>query len=119
MGGEARRRVLAVTGLVQGVGFRPFVYRIATAHLLGGWVRNDTGGVTICVEGDAEELREFGRDLTELLPGLARIDSCRVVSETPITHWSSTFEIRDSASGEGSGRWSPPTVTSASTAYGS
>ncbi len=48
---EARR--LRVTGVVQGVGFRPFVYRLAIERSLTGWVLNDADGVQIHVEGDA------------------------------------------------------------------
>ncbi len=103
MGEPARRRVLLVTGLVQGVGFRPFVYRTATAQLLGGWVRNDTRGVTICVEGPDRALTRFEQELRERLPSLARIDSCDVIAEEPIEHWSTTFEIRESAAANGSG----------------
>jgi len=41
-------------GTVQGVGFRPHIYRLAKAHQLGGWVNNDPGGVTVEVEGEPE-----------------------------------------------------------------
>ena len=47
---------IVVRGVVQGVGFRPFVYRLATELGLDGWVRNDGAGVTIEVAGDAEAI---------------------------------------------------------------
>ncbi|HEY0192270.1 MAG TPA: carbamoyltransferase HypF [Kofleriaceae bacterium] len=97
------RRVLAVSGLVQGVGFRPFVYRLATQHLLGGWVRNDTRGVTICLEGPRAAAELFGRELAEQLPGLARIDTCVTLEEQAIADWSTRFEIRHSEAVEGRG----------------
>jgi hydrogenase maturation protein HypF len=77
--GTLRRVRFEVTGLVQGVGFRPFVYRTATELGLGGFVANTSTGVTIEVEGWTETLEEFRRRLQEDAPVLARIDSCRAV----------------------------------------
>ncbi|GHH78995.1 carbamoyltransferase HypF [Streptomyces sulfonofaciens] len=99
----AVRRTLRVTGFVQGVGFRPFVYRLAARHLLGGWVLNDTRGVTICVEGASPAVDAFGTDLHAQLPGLARIDSCELLAEEPLRSWSSHFTIRQSRSDGGHG----------------
>ena len=45
-------RSIRVRGVVQGVGFRPFVYRLAHANALAGWVSNEESGVTIHLEGD-------------------------------------------------------------------
>src|SRR5689334_11419008 len=68
----ARTRV-RVRGLVQGVGFRPFVYRLATRHGLTGWVHNDEQGVLIEVQGDACDA--FVEDLAREMPPLARVDA--------------------------------------------
>ncbi|MFI7102357.1 carbamoyltransferase HypF [Streptomyces sp. NPDC050161] len=100
---DAVRRTLRVTGFVQGVGFRPFVHRLATQHLLGGWVLNDARGVTLCVEGPRAAADAFGRDLRERLPGLARIDTCEVVAEEAVRDWTTTFAIRRSRSDGGAG----------------
>ncbi|NNF97428.1 MAG: acylphosphatase, partial [Halobacteria archaeon] len=54
---EARR--LTITGQVQGVGFRPFVYRIAHQHHINGWVQNRRGEVLILAEASTEELDRF------------------------------------------------------------
>ena len=54
---EARRTRIEVRGIVQGVGFRPFVYRLAHELALAGWVNNDGAGVTIEVEGDSAQHR--------------------------------------------------------------
>ena len=59
---------VTVTGLVQGVGFRPFVYRLATDHGLAGWVRNTTGSVEITVEGEAAALEAFVHGLRTEAP---------------------------------------------------
>ena len=47
-----QRAIISICGVVQGVGFRPFVYRLAKQHHLLGWVRNTSGKVEIEVEGD-------------------------------------------------------------------
>jgi hydrogenase maturation protein HypF len=64
-----------VKGVVQGVGFRPFVHRLALRHRLVGWVRNEAGEVRIRVQGGAAEVEGFLRALPSEGPPLARIDS--------------------------------------------
>jgi hydrogenase maturation protein HypF len=71
------RREFRVTGTVQGVGFRPFVYGLARRFELAGFVLNDGRGVWIEVEGDAGSLDAFAAALTHEAPGLARIESVR------------------------------------------
>ena len=63
-----------MTGIVQGVGFRPFVYRLARNHRLAGWVCNTSKGVEIQVSGPPESLESFVRRLSADAPALARID---------------------------------------------
>lgn len=77
MAEAALRRTLLVRGVVQGVGFRPYVYRLATEHLLGGWVRNDGQGVTICVEGPQRSIDDFCWQLSKQLPELSKDAWCR------------------------------------------
>jgi hydrogenase maturation protein HypF len=72
---EVRREAIAVSGVVQGVGFRPFVYRIAAEEGLAGFIGNDTGGVTIEIEGRQEKIENFRRRLQAEAPPLSRIDS--------------------------------------------
>jgi hydrogenase maturation protein HypF len=76
---DPARLRLRVKGRVQGVGFRPNVYRLAVRAGTGGWVRNTRLGVVIEVEGTAAALREFLRGLAEDLPALARIDDVEAV----------------------------------------
>jgi hydrogenase maturation protein HypF len=76
-GAAARVRTRAhVSGLVQGVGFRPFVWREATARGLSGWVGNDAAGVVLEVEGSAEAVGALLEALTRP-PPLARVDDVR------------------------------------------
>jgi hydrogenase maturation protein HypF len=79
----AQRLAVTVRGTVQGVGFRPFVYRLAGRHDLTGWVRNSTGPVEIEVEGDPGGLGRFLRELADEAPPLARIESLHTVSIPP------------------------------------
>ena len=69
------RRAVLVCGVVQGVGFRPFVYRLAFEEGLAGFIGNDTDGVTIEVEGPEERVEAFLDRLRAEAPPLARIDS--------------------------------------------
>ena len=64
---------LRVRGRVQGVGFRPFVWRIAQAHRLSGWVRNSSAGVEIDWQGEAADLAAAQAALRSALPPLAQI----------------------------------------------
>src|SRR5438105_1199750 len=68
------RRSIAVTGVVQGVGFRPFVHSLASRLGLAGFVRNRAGGVIIEVEGAADALDRFVIELRGRPPPLARIE---------------------------------------------
>lgn len=66
-------RVFHVEGIVQGVGFRPFVYRLAQEYSLDGWVRNASDGVHILVEGSTEQLEDFAQALVTKKPPAAVI----------------------------------------------
>ncbi len=73
-GDRVERRAWRLRGRVQGVGFRPFVYRLAVERSLGGFVRNDRRGVAIEAEGPASDLEGFERALRSESPPLARIE---------------------------------------------
>lgn len=72
---------IEIRGLVQGVGFRPHVYKIASAHRVAGWVRNDQAGVTI--EAEAADLDGFLADLVGRAPAIARIESLASIALPP------------------------------------
>lgn len=84
-------RAVHVTGVVQGVGFRPFVFGLAQRYELTGWVRNTSAGVDIAVDGRAAALHAFLQDLQTELPPLAHIDSCEI-AERPANGFTH-FEI--------------------------
>ena len=85
-----------VTGIVQGVGFRPFVYNRALQHGLTGWVCNTSAGVDIEVNGEPDIIRSFIQSLQNDAPPLARIDSLDSYL-IPADHFDS-FEIVQSRS---------------------
>jgi hydrogenase maturation protein HypF len=72
---NVERRRLRVVGVVQGVGFRPFVYALARGHRLGGFVLNDGRGVVVEVEGDPAALASFEVGLRTNAPPLASVES--------------------------------------------
>ncbi|MFD3476645.1 carbamoyltransferase HypF [Streptomyces sp. NPDC058695] len=80
---ETEQWLIRVTGVVQGVGYRPFVHTLATGLGLRGWVLNDTLGVQTEVSGGAGELAEFAGALKDRAPLLARVEEVRVESRTP------------------------------------
>ena len=90
---------LSVRGVVQGVGFRPFVHRLALRSGLAGWVQNASGDVQIHVEGAPDELAAFLDSLTTELPPLARIEELQ--TETCPSGNLTSFTILESRSDDG------------------
>ncbi len=74
---------LGITGVVQGVGFRPFIHRLASRHRLAGWVRNESGKVQCEVEGTRPAIEAFIGELREEAPPLARIDQVQTRPVVP------------------------------------
>ena len=92
------RRFIKVEGIVQGVGFRPFVYNLASSLNLTGWVNNNSEGVYIDIEGKEEELNIFLHKLENFHPPLARIDNM-TVSEKVLKNYDEFF-IKESEKNE-------------------
>ena len=90
---------ISITGVVQGVGFRPFVYNLAVRLNLRGWVLNHSGGVDIEVEGPEESLKTFVSALRADAPPLAHIESLTLRPIPP--NGFTQFEIRHSEQQEG------------------
>src|SRR5512146_2375067 len=87
-------RSIRVRGIVQGVGFRPFVYRLASSLALRGWVLNGEDGVQIHVEGEASAVDAFARDLARCAPVAARI--AQIESDVVAPEGFDAFTIRAS-----------------------
>lgn len=76
-------RKIHITGIVQGVGFRPFVYSLAKRYRLTGWVRNSSAGVDIVANGETNLMSGFLKNLKDQAPPLSRIDEF-LVEEVPV-----------------------------------
>ncbi|OBI94457.1 carbamoyltransferase HypF [Mycobacterium sp. 1245805.9] len=104
------RQHFTVTGVVQGVGFRPFVHRIASELGLAGFVGNDSGAVFLEVQGDRARLAEFARRLRAEAPPLARIGSV-TVAELPADRLDGReFRIVESRAVAGAATPIPPDI---------
>lgn len=96
--GECAAHRLRVRGVVQGVGFRPYIYRLARCHGLVGWVLNDGEGVLIHAEGDPRQLRAFAQAIEPNQPVLARVGDVRLLQEDVLVQPAHvSFDIVNSA----------------------
>jgi hydrogenase maturation protein HypF len=90
---------ISVRGVVQGVGFRPFIYQLAVRHNLRGWVRNTSGDVKIEVEGEARDIEGFLKAIREKAPPAARIEE--ITATAGPTAGYEKFEIKGSVAEAG------------------
>jgi hydrogenase maturation protein HypF len=90
---------ISARGVVQGVGFRPFVYQLASKYKLKGWVCNTSEDVKIEIQGESKDLKRFLAGLQNNAPPLACIESISVTYHPPADYTS--FEIRHSIAQEG------------------
>ena len=99
---------ISARGVVQGVGFRPFVYQLATKHGLNGWVCNTSEDVKIEVQGQRDNLERFLLELQDNAPPLACIEHISVTYHSPADY--KGFEIRRSIEEEGKYQLIPPDI---------
>ena len=104
-------RRIHVTGLVQGVGFRPFVHRLAARNELAGWVRNESGEVYVEVEGQVHAVEAFVRALRSEAPVLAHIETLEAEVVPP--RGATGFRVLESLATEGRLPVSPDVATCA------
>ncbi len=102
------RRLVYVRGIVQGVGFRPFVHELARRFELGGCVRNQSGRVLIEIEGDDAALDGFVNELLTRPPTLARIDELTTASLVELGE--RTFSIKPSEESAADAIFNPPDI---------
>ncbi len=95
------RRTVDVTGVVQGVGFRPSVHRLAVDAGLGGSIQNRTGVVRLVLEGPPAAITAFLDDLAVRLPPPAHVETVTPVSEEALEEAPRPFRIVESVAGEG------------------
>jgi len=95
---ELIRSKITIEGIVQGVGFRPFIYNLAKFHNLKGYVLNNQQGVQIEVEGESANLTIFLQDIPKKLPPQAHIVRLEEERLPPVNF--SDFEIKESADKE-------------------
>ena len=88
------RKYIVVKGVVQGVGFRPFVYKIAIDNNLKGWVNNNSKGVFIDIEGSLINIENFINDLKYKEPPLSQIKEVAIEDREVLNY--TDFEIRHS-----------------------
>lgn len=82
-GEDVQRRGIRIRGIVQGVGFRPAMYRLAGAHGLTGFVFNDREGVWLEIEGSMASLDRFVAELATAAPPASRIDHVEIIEVAP------------------------------------
>ncbi|MBU2701245.1 hydrogenase maturation protein HypF [Sporomusaceae bacterium BoRhaA] len=88
-------------GLVQGVGFRPFVHRLSQQYHLNGWVLNSSSGLIVLAEGITENLKMFAENLMTQAPPMAEIEKCKISKKKVVGYKS--FSIRSSENDRDSG----------------
>ena len=100
-----------VSGIVQGVGFRPFIYRLAVRNGLAGYVRNmGDAGVEILLEGEAQGIDSFKRDLTREKPPLSQIDQVNSEELSGRNEYENFKINKSSRESETSGSIIPPDI---------
>lgn len=102
---------IEVHGIVQGVGFRPFIYKIARRHLINGWVLNATAGVFIHAEGESKDIDDFVMEISDNAPAASRVDEI-LMKEVPLEDFESfTIRYSDEAAADATTLVSPDLAT--------
>jgi hydrogenase maturation protein HypF len=105
------RRRFRIVGIVQGVGFRPFVYALARRHALKGLVLNNTSGVLVDVEGDADAVGRFVAEIRTGAPPLALVESVELSRDLGAAHYEDFRIVESTPGGERLVHVSPDVAT--------
>ena len=105
---QQKRYHISITGIVQGVGFRPYVYSIAKMYCLNGWVLNSGGCVLIEVEGEKNNIDGFIDKVKNDSPKLAKIKDFKIIEKSHFGY--KDFKIRISDYKSGGSIFLPPDV---------
>ncbi|WP_134704430.1 carbamoyltransferase HypF [Ammoniphilus sp. YIM 78166] len=106
---ESERKRIDITGIVQGVGFRPFIYRLAESFQLKGYVCNEMGTVSIEIEGEPSQILKFTQALRSEIKEPAVIHTISEMTLAPIGY--NEFSIRDSKTEGSAGFVFPPDLS--------
>ena len=93
------RALIRIHGIVQGVGFRPFIHKLVTQYKLCGFIKNTSSGVELELEGERVELERFAADVPERAPKLAVIESMEICYTGELAHYTD-FRILQSKTEE-------------------
>ena len=88
--------LLKINGIVQGVGFRPYIYRLASKYKLTGWVKNTSDGIKLFVQGKDSKISKFIKDIKTTPPSLSKIESISI-EKSVYDNNISKFSILDSS----------------------
>ncbi|MFN3603852.1 MAG: carbamoyltransferase HypF [Leptonema sp. (in: bacteria)] len=91
---QLERKQIEIEGYVQGIGFRPFLFRLANKHNLTGFVKNISGKVYLEIQGDKQKIEKFISDINVKKPPLAKIKSLKIKKINAIRE--NTFQIKES-----------------------
>jgi len=105
---DTKRVLVTLTGVVQGVGFRPFIFRIACGLGLRGWVENQGSRVLVDVEGSEESVDAFVATLREQPPENAHIADLQLHPQPPVGY--ADFSIKRSTAEENTAAFIPPDI---------
>ncbi|MGZ3775660.1 MAG: carbamoyltransferase HypF [Bdellovibrio sp.] len=108
---DIERFNILITGTVQGVGFRPFIYNLAREHQIMGWVNNNLEGVSIDAEGASQQLKKFLEAIPLKKPSLAKIENIKHTIEAPIGYNSFLITESETASTHSHALVLPDTAT--------
>jgi hydrogenase maturation protein HypF len=103
-----KRLHITLTGLLQGIGFRPYVYRLANTHQLAGWVANNGDGVVLEVEGKPQQINDFLSDLQNQIPACGHVSDLQ--QQAVALTYQTNFQFKPSLTDKQSSTFACPDI---------